>query len=85
MKTIKIDFTIDEVTQVLRLSLQSLIVLGAIASPAMASGLKPLGTYSTGIYDDAAANIPAYDPATQNLFLNKKTGILIFLSFNYLN
>ncbi|MDJ0687399.1 MAG: choice-of-anchor I family protein [Xenococcaceae cyanobacterium MO_188.B32] len=62
----------DEVTKVLHLSLQCLMVLGAIASPVMASGLKPIGTYSTGIYDDAAANIPTYDPVTQNLFVNNK-------------
>ena len=73
MKTIKINFATEEVTRVLHLSLQSLVVLGAIGSPAIASGLKPIGTYSTGIYDDAAAAISTYDPITQNLFVTNKS------------
>ena len=73
MKTINIDFTLDEVTKLFHLSFQSLIILGAVSSPVMASGLKPLGTYSTGIYNDAAAVISTYDPVTQNLFVTNKS------------
>jgi YVTN family beta-propeller protein len=31
--------------------------------------LTPLGTYETGIFDDGAAEIGAYDPASQRLFI----------------
>ncbi|NEP90723.1 MAG: calcium-binding protein [Okeania sp. SIO2C2] len=33
--------------------------------------LKPLGTYETGIFDESAAEIPAYDPNTQRVFVVK--------------
>ncbi len=55
------------------LSLQSLILLGVIALPAKASRLKPIGTYSTGIYDDAASAITTYDPTTENIFVTNKS------------
>jgi Ca2+-binding RTX toxin-like protein len=32
-------------------------------------GLTPLGTFETGIFDEGAAEIPAYDPGTQRLFV----------------
>jgi Ca2+-binding RTX toxin-like protein len=35
--------------------------------------LRPLGTYETGIFDEAAAEIPAYDPRSQRLFVVKAT------------
>ncbi|NEQ98531.1 MAG: hypothetical protein F6K30_17725 [Cyanothece sp. SIO2G6] len=35
----------------------------------MAIELSLLGTYATGIFDESAAEIPAYDPATQQLFV----------------
>jgi hypothetical protein len=31
--------------------------------------LTPVGTYETGIFDESAAEIPAYDPASQRLFV----------------
>ncbi len=31
-------------------------------------GLMPIGTYATGVFDEAAAEISAYDPATQRVF-----------------
>ncbi|NJO66703.1 MAG: hypothetical protein HC832_04200, partial [Leptolyngbyaceae cyanobacterium RM1_405_57] len=31
--------------------------------------LTPVGTYATGIFDESAAEIPAYDPASQRLFV----------------
>ncbi|GGA12180.1 esterase-like activity of phytase family protein [Okeania sp. KiyG1] len=33
--------------------------------------LRPLGTYETGIFDESAAEIPAYDPNTQRVFVVK--------------
>ncbi|MBE9053702.1 choice-of-anchor I family protein [Nostocales cyanobacterium LEGE 11386] len=47
----------------------SAILLGALAAPAAAISLTPLGTYSTGLFDVSAAEIPTYDPATQRLFV----------------
>ena len=73
MKLAKVNFATKEMVKLSYSFLQSLIILSAIGSPAIASGLKPLGTYSTGIYDDAAANIPTYDPITQNIFVNNKS------------
>ena len=35
--------------------------------------LRPLGTYETGIFDEAAAEIPAYDPRSKRLFVVKAT------------
>lgn len=31
--------------------------------------LQPIGRFTTGVFDDAAAEIVAYDPATQRLFI----------------
>ncbi|MEM6431725.1 MAG: choice-of-anchor I family protein [Deinococcota bacterium] len=31
--------------------------------------LTPLGSYATGVFDESAAEIPTYDPATQRLFV----------------
>ncbi|KYC35649.1 alkaline phosphatase [Scytonema hofmannii PCC 7110] len=31
--------------------------------------LTPIGTYATGIFDEGAAEIPAYDPSSQRLFV----------------
>lgn len=47
----------------------SAILLAAMATPATAFTLKPVGTYSTGIFDEGAAEIPTYDPVTQRLFV----------------
>ncbi|NES65472.1 MAG: calcium-binding protein, partial [Okeania sp. SIO2D1] len=33
--------------------------------------LRPLGTYDTGVFDESAAEIPAYDPNTQRVFVVK--------------
>ncbi|MEM1012797.1 MAG: choice-of-anchor I family protein [Planctomycetota bacterium] len=48
------------------------VIAAAVALvPAIASAqvLTPLDTYATGIFDDSAAEIPAYDPVTQRLFV----------------
>ncbi len=41
------------------------------AKPAQAAGfsLEPLGTYATGLFDEGAAEISAYDSVTQRLFV----------------
>ncbi len=35
--------------------------------------ISPLGTYETGIFDESAAEIPAYDPKSKRLFVVKAT------------
>lgn len=50
------------------LAVPSALVLGALATPAEAI-FKPIGTYSSGIFDESAAEIGAYDPFTQSLFV----------------
>lgn len=47
----------------------SAILLGVMTAPAEAVSLKTLGTYSTGLFDEGAAEIPTYDPLTQRLFV----------------
>lgn len=47
----------------------SAFLLGIMANPAEAISLKPIGTYSTGIFDASAAEIPTYDPVSQRLFV----------------
>ncbi|MBD2254008.1 PEP-CTERM sorting domain-containing protein [Nostoc parmelioides FACHB-3921] len=47
----------------------SFILLGAILAPAEATTLKPIGTYSTGLFEQGGAEIPAYDPVSQRLFV----------------
>lgn len=43
----------------------------------MAITLTRIGTYETGVFDEAAAEIPAYDPATRRLFVvNADNGIV---------
>ncbi|MEO1211555.1 MAG: choice-of-anchor I family protein [Cyanobacteria bacterium J06638_20] len=43
----------------------------------MAITLSRIGTYETGIFDESAAEIPAYDPATERLFVvNADNGIV---------
>ncbi len=54
---------------VLQAAIPSALLLGAIATPADAFSLRPIGTYSTGIFDEGAAEIAAYDPGTQRLFV----------------
>jgi DNA-binding beta-propeller fold protein YncE len=54
---------------ILQAAIPSVLLLGAIATPADAFSLRPIGTYSTGIFDEGAAEIAAYDPGTQRLFV----------------
>lgn len=53
-------------------SLACCLTLTASSLQAAAPGgvtLTPIGTYATGMFDEAAAEIPAYDPFTQRLFV----------------
>ncbi len=47
----------------------SAILLGAMTTPVAALTLKPIGTYSTGIFNAGGAEISTYDPVTQRLFV----------------
>ncbi len=50
-----------------------MVVLALSIVPAMAQGpaltLEVLGSYTTGVFDEGASEIAAYDPATQTLFV----------------
>lgn len=48
---------------------QSILLLGLLSAPAEAFKLTPIGRYSTGLFDQGAAEISAYDPVTKNLFV----------------
>lgn len=47
----------------------SAIAVSLLAAPASAISLTPIGSFSTGIFDEGAAEISAYDPVTQRLFV----------------
>lgn len=51
------------------------LVVAMAAMPASAGSVKltPLSTYSTGLFDESAAEIPAYDPVSQRLFVTNAT------------
>ncbi|HIK14552.1 MAG TPA: choice-of-anchor I family protein [Leptolyngbyaceae cyanobacterium M33_DOE_097] len=67
----------------LKTTIQTALFLGAAISPAAAFELKPIGTYSTGVFDDGAAEISAYDPVTQRLFItNGSTSQIDILSIS---
>lgn len=69
--------------KLLSVILPSMVMAGAIASSATAFTFKPIGTYSTGIFDDSAAEIPAYDAASQRLFVtNAATNSIDVLSLS---
>ncbi|MBE9146741.1 choice-of-anchor I family protein [Planktothrix mougeotii] len=57
----------------INLVIPSTFLLGLMATPAMALTLKPLGTYSTGIFDDGASLISAFDPKSANLFVTNQS------------
>ncbi len=49
--------------------LPSALIVGALNAPANAFSLTPIGTFATGIFDESAAEIPAYDPISKSLFV----------------
>jgi hypothetical protein len=54
--------------------------LAAAPSASGALGLTPVGTYATGVFDEGAAEIVAYDPGTQRLFsVNANAGTVDIL------
>ncbi len=48
---------------------RQMLSVGGGPPPGQTIELAPLGTYATGIFDDSAAEIVAYDPAGQQLFV----------------
>jgi DNA-binding beta-propeller fold protein YncE len=61
---------IMSIKKLISLLAPSAILLGAMATPAAALTLKPIGTYNTGIFVGGGAEIPAYDPVTKRLFVS---------------
>ncbi len=55
------------------LVLPSTFFLSLMATPAMAIELKPLGTYSTGLFNSGASLISAFDPKSANLFVTNQS------------
>jgi hypothetical protein len=49
------------------------LVIGLTVSLAQAGPIERIGRYSTGIFDDSAAEIPAYDPINKHLFVTNST------------
>ena len=69
--------------KIIQLTVQSTFLLGMLATPAGAFSFTPIGTYSTGIFNDAAARFSAYDPVTQRLFVtNDSTNQIDVLSIS---
>lgn len=69
--------------RILQTTVQTSLLLSVLASPAAAFSLKPIGTYATGIFDDGASEISAYDPVTQRLFVtNGSTGQIDILNIS---
>lgn len=54
--------------KIITLTVQSSLAVAMMAAPSTAFSIKPLGSYSTGVFNDGAAKITAYDPITQTLF-----------------
>ncbi len=46
-----------------------LLLSSAMAAPAAALELSPIGTYATGVFDESAAEISAFDPKSKKLFV----------------
>jgi len=51
-----------------RVAAAAVLALGATAADAQVK-LTPIGTYGAGLFDESAAEIPAYDPLSQRLFV----------------
>ncbi|MEO1294622.1 MAG: choice-of-anchor I family protein [Cyanobacteria bacterium J06636_16] len=64
------------------LAVPAALIASALATPAEAT-FKPIGTFETGIFDDSAAEIGAYDPLTQRLFVtNSANNTIDILDIN---
>ena len=55
--------------KIIDLAIQSTFFLCLLSTSASAISLKPIGTFSSGIFDDGAAEISAFDPNTNRLFI----------------
>lgn len=55
--------------RIARATFPSSVLLAIFSVPATAFSLTPIGTYSTGIFDDGAAEISAFDPLSKRLFV----------------
>ncbi|MEQ9373333.1 MAG: choice-of-anchor I family protein [Coleofasciculus chthonoplastes F3-SA18-01] len=62
---------IHRIPSIVQSTLQSAVLLGIMATPAAAINLnlKPIGSFSTGIFANNTAEQTAYDPITQRLFV----------------
>ncbi len=69
--------------KLIQTTVQTALMVGAAVAPASAFQLTPIGTYSTGIFGQSAAEIAAYDPATQRLFVtNAATSAIDVISIS---
>ncbi len=55
--------------KLIQTTVQTALMVGAAVAPATAFQLTPIGTYSTGVFGQSAAEIAAYDATTQRLFV----------------
>lgn len=56
-------------SKLLAVAVPSVLALGALASPAAAFRLTPISTYASGVFDEGASEISAFDPGTARLFV----------------
>ncbi|NES79715.1 MULTISPECIES: choice-of-anchor I family protein [unclassified Okeania] len=57
--------------KIIEVTVKSSMALALMAAPSKAIGLSftPVGTYATGVFDDSAARITAFDPNSERLFV----------------
>ncbi|WP_293123939.1 choice-of-anchor I family protein [Okeania sp. SIO1I7] len=57
--------------KIIEVTLQSSMAIALMAAPSKAIGLSftPVGTYATGVFDESAARITAFDPNSDRLFV----------------
>ncbi|NET14574.1 MAG: alkaline phosphatase, partial [Okeania sp. SIO1H6] len=57
--------------KIIEVTVQSSMVVALMATPSKAIGLSftPVGTYATGVFDESAARITAFDPNSDRLFV----------------
>ncbi|MGB3514706.1 MAG: choice-of-anchor I family protein [Microcoleaceae cyanobacterium] len=53
--------------KILKLTVQSSFAIAMMATPSKAISIQPIGTFSTGVFDDSGAKITAFDPDNQRL------------------
>ncbi|NES06480.1 MAG: PEP-CTERM sorting domain-containing protein [Okeania sp. SIO2F4] len=57
--------------KMIKLTVESSFAVAMMAAPSTAGGLSftPVGTYETGVFDESAARITAFDPDSERLFV----------------